>query len=62
MLDGGDYSQADRLFGFGISRKVQIQANPQFCEQQALFLHHALLKSARQAVVFDLSKRQPARR
>jgi hypothetical protein len=34
----GDYWQADRLFGFEFSRKVQIQVNPQFREQQARFL------------------------
>ena len=58
----GDYQQADRLFGFEFSRKVQIQANPQFRERQALFLDHAPEKSARQAVVFLVAKRLPERR
>jgi hypothetical protein len=38
LLGDGDYWQADRLFGFEFSRKVQIQVNPQFREQQARFL------------------------
>lgn len=38
LRDDSDYQQADRLFGVEFSRRVQIQVNPQFREQQARLL------------------------